>query len=54
MKKKISWPREELDDEGKRRLQSILRGAFKGPPTPLKDIPKKSGESRPAKSSSAK
>jgi hypothetical protein len=28
------------------RLQSILRGAFSGPPTPLKDIPKKSGESR--------
>jgi hypothetical protein len=29
-----------------RRLKAILRGAFSGPPTPLKDIPKKSGESR--------
>lgn len=28
------------------RLKSILDGAFAGPPTPLKDIPKKSGESR--------
>jgi hypothetical protein len=29
-----------------RRLGSALRGAFAGPPTRLKDIPKKSGESR--------
>jgi hypothetical protein len=28
------------------RLQQILRGAFAGPPTPLKGIPKKNGESR--------
>ena len=28
------------------RLGKILRGAFDGPPTPLKDIPKRSGESR--------
>ena len=32
--------------EAARRLQSILRGAFTGSPTPLKDIPKKNGESR--------
>jgi hypothetical protein len=30
----------------KQRLQLIMRGAFAGPPTPLKDIPKKNGESR--------
>jgi hypothetical protein len=30
----------------KERLQSISRGAFSGAPTPLKDIPKRSGESR--------
>ncbi len=30
----------------KQRLQAILRGAFAGPPTPLKDIPKRNGESR--------
>jgi hypothetical protein len=29
-----------------RRLQRMLQGAFAGPPTPLKDIPKKNGESR--------
>jgi hypothetical protein len=28
------------------RLQKILAGAFAGPPTPLKDIPKKDGEKR--------
>jgi hypothetical protein len=28
------------------RLQKILEGAFSGPPTPLKDIPKENGESR--------
>jgi hypothetical protein len=31
------------------RLDAMLRGAFSGPPTPLKNIPKKSGESRAAK-----
>lgn len=30
----------------RRRFDAILRGAFAGSPTPLKDIPKKSGESR--------
>ena len=28
------------------RLQAILRGAFAGPPTPLKDIPKQNGKAR--------
>jgi hypothetical protein len=28
------------------RLQKLLQGAFSGPPTPLKNIPKKNGESR--------
>jgi hypothetical protein len=31
------------------RLQAILRGAFSGPPTQLKDIPKENGESRAIK-----
>jgi hypothetical protein len=29
-----------------KRLQAILRGAFAGPPTPLKDIPTRDGEQR--------
>jgi hypothetical protein len=33
-------------EEAQRRLQKALKGAFSGPPTPLKDIPKKDGESR--------
>jgi hypothetical protein len=28
------------------RLQKILQGAFSGPPTPLKDIPTRTGKSR--------
>jgi hypothetical protein len=28
------------------RLDAILKGAFSGPPTSLKDIPKRDGESR--------
>jgi hypothetical protein len=35
--------------ETQRRLQIILRSAFAGPPTPLKDIPKKNGGSRRVK-----
>ena len=38
----------------KERLGKILRGAFAGPPTALKDIPKKSGESRALKRPPAK
>ena len=32
--------------ETEQRLRKILRGAFAGSPTPLKDIPKRTGESR--------
>jgi hypothetical protein len=35
--------------ETEQRLQAILRGAFSGPPTPLKEIPKRNGESRGSK-----
>jgi hypothetical protein len=31
------------------RLEKILQGAFSGPPTPLKDIPTRNGESRSLK-----
>jgi hypothetical protein len=41
------------EQETKRRLKSTLQGAFSGPPTPLKRIQKKSGESRAAKARSA-
>jgi hypothetical protein len=40
-------------DEVKRRLQKMLRGAFSGPPTTLKDIPKKAGESGAPRAGSA-
>jgi hypothetical protein len=33
-------------EETEQRLQRILRGGFSGPPTPLKDIPTREGESR--------
>jgi hypothetical protein len=36
----------ELSEEAEQRLKKILRGAFSGPPTPLKDIPTRDGESR--------
>jgi len=39
--------------ETKRRLEKALQGAFSGPPTPLKNIPKKSGEPRVIKARSA-
>jgi hypothetical protein len=32
--------------KSKDKLMAILRGAFAGSPTPLKDIPTKDGESR--------
>jgi hypothetical protein len=35
-------------DENGERLKKILAGAFSGPPTPLKAIPKKDGGSRAA------
>jgi len=33
-------------EETDQRLKKILKGAFSGPPTPLKDIPTRGGESR--------
>jgi hypothetical protein len=41
------------DKEAQHRLKSALRGAFSGPPTPLKSIPKKNGESRASKAHNA-
>jgi hypothetical protein len=35
--------------ETEQRLRKILKGAFGGSPTPLKDIPKRNGESRSLK-----
>jgi hypothetical protein len=35
--------------ETEQRLQRILQGAFSGPPTPLKDIPKRKGGRRKPK-----
>jgi len=34
------------DPETEARLRKILQGAFAGPPTPLKDIPTRHGETR--------
>ncbi len=39
-------PMDDDSEELKQRLQKILQGAFSGPPTPLKDIPTRHGESR--------
>jgi hypothetical protein len=36
-------------EETEQRLQKTLQGAFSGPPTPLKDIPTRNGESRSLK-----
>jgi hypothetical protein len=36
-------------EETEQRLQKILQGAFSGPPTPLKDVPTRNGESRKLK-----
>jgi hypothetical protein len=33
-------------EETRQRLGALLRGAFDGPPTPLKDIPKRTGQPR--------
>lgn len=35
-----------LSAKVEQRLRRLLQGAFAGPPTPLKDIPKRDGESR--------
>jgi hypothetical protein len=36
----------ENKELAQQRLRKILQGAFGGPPTPLKNIPTRSGESR--------
>ena len=41
------------EKETEERLRKALAGAFRGPPTPLKDIPKRGGESRKVKAASA-
>ena len=35
-----------MPEEAEQRLHKVLEGAFSGPPTPLKDIPKKGRASR--------
>jgi hypothetical protein len=35
--------------EAKQRLETALRGAFKTPPTPMKDIPPKRLKEQPSK-----
>jgi len=37
------------EQKAKRRLKQAMQGAFSGPPTPLKDIPTRAGESRAAR-----
>jgi hypothetical protein len=37
------------EEATEKRLQKILQGAFNGPPTRLKDIPTRDGESRKLK-----
>jgi hypothetical protein len=39
-------PRQRDADETDQRLEKILKGAFAGPPTPLKDIPTEKGKPR--------
>ena len=41
--------REPSDAEAETRLKAILRGAFAGPPTPLKEVPTRTGERRKVK-----
>jgi hypothetical protein len=41
------------DRDTKQRLEQMPRGAFSGPLTPLKDIPKRNGESRELKVASS-
>jgi hypothetical protein len=40
-------------EETEQRLRKMLAGAFSKPPTPLKDIPKRGGESRARKAASS-
>jgi hypothetical protein len=41
------------DEETEDRLRKILKGAFSGSPTPLKDVPTRNGKRRKISASSA-
>ena len=45
-KREISNDNQYKPSEVAQRLRAVLEAAFKRPPTPLKDIPKKTRESR--------
>jgi hypothetical protein len=45
---------QRASEETEQRLQKILQGAFSGPPTPLKDIPKRNGNHREVRKSTKK
>lgn len=45
-----SEPGQFSPEETEQRVRATLRGAFKGPPTQLKAIPKKFGKSQPPRS----
>ena len=36
----------QSDADAQQRLKAILQGAFSGPPTPLKEVPTRSGKKR--------
>lgn len=40
-------------EETEQRLRRIMRAAFSGPPTPLKDIPKRNGKPRASRAKPA-
>jgi hypothetical protein len=52
--RKIDAMQGRAEKETKQRLEAMFRGAFAGPPTPLKDIPKRNGMSRSIKKVEAK
>ena len=39
-------------EETEQRLRKLMRGAFAGPPTQMKDIPKKFSKAQPARAKS--
>jgi hypothetical protein len=43
-------PKNDQGESADQRLKAILRGAFSGPPTPLKDIPTREGKTRSPRS----
>jgi hypothetical protein len=42
------------DEEAQQRFRKLVQAALNTPPTPLKDIPKRNGESRGGKSAGRK